>query len=145
MWYWPNLDLFGGTGVQELRGEAVGKVIDGTPVCVAGVAYDSEQQIGRVLGPIRYRPRRFFDYHTPDELRGGQPGGVPGVYCAGPYSRRPDRLLPLYGALITLFENTASSTRPGYTTWERRGSTSIGASVWKGAGCRECASVRGPR
>ena len=46
MWYWPNLDLFGGTDVQELRGEAVGKIIDGTPVCVAGVAYDWSNRSG---------------------------------------------------------------------------------------------------
>jgi uncharacterized protein len=100
VWYWPNLDLFGGTGVQELRGEAVGKVIDGTPVCVAGVAYDSEQQIGRVLGPIPAEALTVFLYHTPDEFEAVAQRRAD-VYCAG-HIHGGQIALPLYGALITL-------------------------------------------
>jgi predicted MPP superfamily phosphohydrolase len=100
VWYWPHLDLFGGTGVRVLAGEAERMEVAETPIWVAGVPYDAEQHIGRAMAPIPEAAFSVFLYHTPDEIA-AVAGRHADLYCAG-HIHGGQIALPLYGALVTL-------------------------------------------
>lgn len=107
--YWRGLDLFGGTGVRELKNEAVRVDAAGASVWVAGVPYGSAgEPPHHVAGAIRKAtqsvpPGAFtiFLYHTPDEILSVADAGRADLYCAG-HTHGGQVALPLYGALVTL-------------------------------------------
>jgi uncharacterized protein len=98
--FWRDLDLFGGTGVQELDGRGIDLVIRGATVSVNGLAVGHEAQINDVLGRITSATFSLFLYHYPDELDNVSSHRVD-LYCAG-HTHGGQVSLPWYGALITL-------------------------------------------
>ena len=99
-WYWSDLDLFGGTGARELRGEAVRVDVRGMPVWIAGVPVGGESLIGKVLDAIPPREYSVFLHHYPDEI-GEVARRKVDLYCAG-HIHGGQVALPIYGALVTL-------------------------------------------
>ena len=110
VWYWGRQDLFGGTGVRELNGEAVRVDVKaaGTPVWVAGAAYGERDawlhgpggKVGRALGEVPEGAPVVFLYHTPDEILDIAATNRVDLYCAG-HTHGGQVALPLYGALVT--------------------------------------------
>lgn len=100
VWYWPGLDLFGGTGVRELDGEAAQVQVGGTRVWVAGLPVDSESRIGEALSPIPHEEFSVFLHHYPDEIYSVAERRAD-LYCAG-HIHGGQIALPFYGALLTL-------------------------------------------
>ncbi len=119
VWYWPNLDLFGrdwcpGTPRRSYRQRGHRQHSRLRRRCYA---YDSEQQIGRVLVPIPAEARRVFSITRPTSSR-RSPSGVQTCTARAMIHNGQIALPRWYGALSHAFQNTASSTRAGYTTWE---------------------------
>lgn len=100
VWYWSDLDLFGGTGVREIDAEAVRVDVRGTPIWIAGVPVDSEARIGEALASVPRGDLSVFLHHYPDEIERVSAIG-PDLYCAG-HIHGGQIALPFYGALITL-------------------------------------------
>jgi uncharacterized protein len=107
--YWGRQELFGGTGVKELKNEAVKLDVAGATLWVAGAPYASSGEPPHdVAGAIEQAtagvpPGAFtiFLYHTPDEILSVAGGGRADLYCAG-HTHGGQVALPLYGALVTL-------------------------------------------
>jgi uncharacterized protein len=99
-WYWSHLDLFGGTGARELKGEAVKVDVRGTPVWIAGVPGEGEGSIGTILDAIPPGEFSVFLHHYPDEIEQVAARKVD-LYCAG-HIHGGQIALPFYGALVTL-------------------------------------------
>jgi uncharacterized protein len=99
-WYWSDLDLFGGTGAYELRGEAVRVDVRGTPLWIAGVPVEGEGRIGMVLNAIPAGEFSVFLHHYPDEIEEVARWNGD-LYCAG-HIHGGQIALPFYGALVTL-------------------------------------------
>jgi uncharacterized protein len=99
-WYWSDLDLFGGTGARELKGEAVRVEVRGTPLQIAGVRVEGEHLIGMVLDTISPGELSVFLHHYPDEIEEVARRKVD-LYCAG-HIHGGQIALPFYGALVTL-------------------------------------------
>jgi predicted MPP superfamily phosphohydrolase len=98
-WYWPGLDLFGGTGVVELDGVLLGRAA-GVRFAVVGLPVGREDELPARLATA---PRDAFVlllHHYPDEILTAQAGGVD-LYCAG-HTHGGQVALPFYGALVTL-------------------------------------------
>ena len=101
-WYWGDADLFGGTGVRELDGQAVPVELPGAVVWVAGIAVGHESLAGRAVKEIPAGSPALFLYHypypdvLPDEAR-----GAIDLQCAG-HTHGGQVALPLYGAILTL-------------------------------------------
>jgi predicted MPP superfamily phosphohydrolase len=127
-WYWSNLDLFGGTGARELRGEAVKIDVRGTPVRIAGVPVEGEDMLGKVVDAIPPGEYSVLLHHYPDEIEEVARWKLD-LYCAG-HIHGGQVALPFYGALVTL-RSTGSVSRRGSTASARPGSTSIVASGWR--------------
>lgn len=108
VWYWGRQDLFGGTGVRELDGEAVKVDVAGASLWVAGIGYASldaplygaEGKINRALRVVPEGAFSVFLYHTPDEILDVAATGKVDLYCAG-HTHGGQVALPFYGALIT--------------------------------------------
>ena len=110
VWYWGRQDLFGGTGVRELNGEAVRVEITtaATAVWVAGAAYGELDaplhgpggKVGGALGAVPAGAPVVFLYHTPDEMLDIAATNRVDLYCAG-HTHGGQVALPLYGALVT--------------------------------------------
>lgn len=108
--YWGRQDLFGGTGVRELNGDAVSVEVKeaGVSVWVAGVPFGGidgplHGDAGKVTRALRDVPEGapvIFLYHTPDEILDIAATGRVDLYCAG-HTHGGQVALPLYGALIT--------------------------------------------
>jgi predicted MPP superfamily phosphohydrolase len=98
-WYWSDLDLFGGTGAYELRGEAVRVDVRGTALRLAGVPVGRERQIGAILDAVPAGDFLVLLHHYPDEILGV--AGRVDLYCAG-HIHGGQIALPFYGALVTL-------------------------------------------
>ncbi|HZI18185.1 MAG TPA: metallophosphoesterase [Pyrinomonadaceae bacterium] len=109
VWFWNRLDLFGGTGVRELRNEAERVEVAGTSVWVAGVPYgsmdappnDVSGAIGRATEGVPPGAFTIFLYHSPDEILEVAGRARADLYCAG-HTHGGQVALPLYGALVTL-------------------------------------------
>lgn len=108
VWYWKGIDLFGGTGVVELKKEAARLDVAGTSLWVAGAPFASlADPPDGVPGGIRNTlaavpPEAFtvFLYHTPDLILEAAGTNRVDLYCAG-HTHGGQVALPLYGALIT--------------------------------------------
>jgi len=107
--YWRGQDLFGGTGVRELRNEAVRVEAAGASLWVAGVPYGSSGEppydvAGAITKATENVPEGAFTiflYHTPDEILSVAGARRADLYCAG-HTHGGQVALPLYGALVTL-------------------------------------------
>lgn len=97
---WRRLDLFGGTGVRELDGEAVAVDVGGASVWVTGVAVEHEERLQQALSAIPSGALIVFLYHSPDLIPEVAQQQVD-LYCAG-HTHGGQVALPWYGALITL-------------------------------------------
>jgi uncharacterized protein len=96
---WSHLDLFGGTGAYELRGEAVKVMVRGTPLWLAGKPVGDQETTGRVLDQVPWDAFSVFLFHYPDEIEEVARRKVD-LYCAG-HIHGGQVALPLYGALVT--------------------------------------------
>jgi predicted MPP superfamily phosphohydrolase len=101
-WRWSDVDLFGGTGVHELDGEAASVDVAGTSVWIGGVAVGHERLAQRALDQIPQGSPALFLYHYPypDVLPEGARDRVD-LLCAG-HTHGGQVALPWYGAIITL-------------------------------------------
>jgi hypothetical protein len=97
---WRRLDLFGGTGVRELDGEAVTVNVGGSSVWVAGVAVEHEERLEQAISAVPSGALIVFLYHSPDLILEVSQQNVD-LYCAG-HTHGGQVALPFYGALITL-------------------------------------------
>jgi hypothetical protein len=102
VWYWSDVDLFGGTGVRELDGHAARVDVGETAVWVAGVAVGHEGLADRALKEIPAGGPALFLYHYPypDVLPEATRGRID-LFCTG-HTHGGQVALPLYGAIITL-------------------------------------------
>jgi uncharacterized protein len=99
--FWHREDLFGGTGVQELRGKAVELNIRGLPVWINGLpASSTEKELKESLELIPQNMFTIFLHHYPDEIYEVARHKVD-LYCAG-HIHGGQVALPFYGALMTL-------------------------------------------
>ena len=107
--YWWREELFGGTGVRELKNEAVRLEVAGASLWVAGVPYASgdvppyyvDAAIPQATKDVPEGEFTIFLYHTPDEILPVSAAGRADLYCAG-HTHGGQVALPLYGALVTL-------------------------------------------
>ncbi|MGH9469161.1 MAG: metallophosphoesterase [Terriglobia bacterium] len=97
--YWSRVDLFGGTGVRELNGNAVKVSVAGASFWIAGAACEDEAAIHRALAAIPSGAFSVFLYHSPsgalEIARGGAKVCLVGDTHGGQVA------LPFYGALTT--------------------------------------------
>lgn len=98
VWYWDHLPLFEGSRFQELSGESRLLEVRGTPVAVAGLAYD--QSVGRLLEPLPTQAFTILLYHTPDLIRDPEIQRAD-LYLAG-HTHGGQVCLPFYGAMVTM-------------------------------------------
>lgn len=107
--YWNREDLFGGTGVRELKKEAVEVDVAGTSLWVSGAAFASlyeppkgeQSGIESTLKSVPPNAFTIFLYHTPDEILDVAATKRVDLYCAG-HTHGGQVALPFYGALVTL-------------------------------------------
>jgi len=97
---WADLDFYGGTGVRELRSEAVR--VDGldAPLYVAGCSWSLGMQAEQALATVPEGALTVFLFHTPDGIL-DVPHDRVDLYLCG-HTHGGQVALPLYGALITL-------------------------------------------
>jgi len=103
VWYWGELDLFGGTRVTELDGAVqvpLARHAAAEPnLWISGVPADSAHRIRRVLDEVPPNAISVLLYHYPDEI--ADVAGRTDLYCAG-HTHGGQVALPFYGALVTL-------------------------------------------
>jgi len=100
-WYWNRIDLFGGTGVRELDGDAASIDVRGTSVWVGGVSIKHEERVPALLAGLPESGPTLFLYHYPypDVLPDAQRGRID-LQCSG-HTHGGQVALPFYGAIIT--------------------------------------------
>jgi len=99
-WYWNELDLFGGTGVQELSLSSAPLTLGGVPVVVWGVPVGQEYGTSNLLSGVDRHRYNIFLYHYPDLVGEGVKSGVD--LCLSGHTHGGQVALPFYGALVTL-------------------------------------------
>lgn len=107
--YWRREELFEGTGVRELKKEAVKVEVAGTSLWITGAAFASLYEppggarggIESALKGVPADAFTIFLYHTPDEILEVAETKRVDLYCAG-HTHGGQVALPVYGALITL-------------------------------------------
>jgi predicted MPP superfamily phosphohydrolase len=99
VWYWSQLDLFGGTGAVELTSTAVRAPLTGAEVWIAGVPVEGQRRIPRVLATVPAGAISVLLFHYPDEIGPASAMGVD-LYLAG-HTHGGQVALPWYGALLT--------------------------------------------
>jgi predicted MPP superfamily phosphohydrolase len=98
--FWNRLNLFEGTGANELNGNSVAINIQGTTLHIAGVAVGNEGRIQQMFASIPQNELSIFLYHYPDLITEIAEQKID-LYCAG-HTHGGQIALPFYGALITL-------------------------------------------
>lgn len=107
--FWRREELFGGTGVVELKKEAARLDVAGTTLWVAGAPFASladppdgvPSGIRNALRDVPPEAFTLFLYHTPDLILEAAETGRVDLYCAG-HTHGGQVALPVYGALVTL-------------------------------------------
>jgi predicted MPP superfamily phosphohydrolase len=97
---WFRIDLYAGTGAQELNGDTRKIQVAGIPVWVAGLAYDNPRALENTIRSIPSNEFSLLLYHSPDLMTQAIAEHVD-LYCAG-HTHGGQVALPLYGAIITL-------------------------------------------
>lgn len=98
--YWSAMDLFEGTGFEELRLHKRTIEKDGEFITIAGLAYENGRHSQKVVGQLDAANFNLFLYHTSDlmDYFGDKPIDL---YLCG-HTHGGQVALPVYGALITL-------------------------------------------
>lgn len=99
-WFWPKLDLYGGTGVRRIDDEALDLLVRGTPMRLFGLAADEGYKAKKLFARAGPDAVSVFLYHYPDEVYVASEAGVD-LYLAG-HTHGGQVALPFYGALVTL-------------------------------------------
>lgn len=99
-WFWRDQNLFEGTGVRELKNEAVKFDVGGASIWIGGIPVGVEHQMEQTLDALPPEAFTVFLYHYPDLINEVAAKKVD-LYCAG-HTHGGQVALPLYGALITL-------------------------------------------
>lgn len=99
-WFWPKLDLYGGTGVRRLDDEALDLRVRGTALRLFGLAADEGYKAKRLFARAGPDAVSVFLHHYPDEVYAASESGVD-LYLAG-HTHGGQVALPVYGALVTL-------------------------------------------
>jgi hypothetical protein len=98
--HWSDLDLFGGTGFEELRLHEKKVEKDGEFITVIGLAFENGRQHSQAVGKLRAEDFNLFMYHNTDLM--DYFDGLPvDLYLCG-HTHGGQIALPFYGALITL-------------------------------------------
>lgn len=98
--YCSGLDLFEGTGFEELRLHKRTIEKDGEPIIIAGLAYENGRISQKVVGQLRAEDFNLFLYHNSElmDYFGDKPIDL---YLCG-HTHGGQVALPFYGALTTL-------------------------------------------
>jgi predicted MPP superfamily phosphohydrolase len=99
VWYWHRLDLFGGTGAEELDRRSVRLDVAGTPVRLAGCNFADEPDLDRAVRGADPAELLVFLYHTPDVAFSLAKREVD-LFLAG-HTHGGQVALPFFGAIIT--------------------------------------------
>ena len=99
-WFWAKLDLYGGTGVRRLEGEALDLTVRGTKLRLLGLPADEGYQGKTLFARADTQSLSIALHHYPDEVYQASDAGVD-LYLAG-HTHGGQVALPLYGALVTL-------------------------------------------
>ncbi|HZH29626.1 MAG TPA: metallophosphoesterase [Pyrinomonadaceae bacterium] len=98
--FWRAENLFAGTGVRELKNEAVRFDAGGVSLWIAGVPVGGEHRLDETLDALPPEAFKVFLYHYPDLINEVAAKKID-LYCAG-HTHGGQVALPLYGALVTL-------------------------------------------
>ena len=98
--YWSHLDLFEGTGFEELRLHK--KVIekDGESITIAGLAYENGRHNQKLIDQLRLEMFNLLLYHNTDMMDTIDEKPID-LYLCG-HTHGGQIALPFYGALTTL-------------------------------------------
>ena len=99
-WFWPKLDLYGGTGVRRLEGEALDLTVRGTKLRLLGLPADEGFAGKKLFARADKESLSIALHHYPDEVFQAADAGVD-LYLAG-HTHGGQVALPFYGALVTL-------------------------------------------
>jgi len=100
VWYWNKIDLFGDTGVRELRSDIAKQTIRGTHIWIGGEGIKDGKPVFDVMKPAPPDAYRIFLFHFPEYIEEMRRCGVD-LYLAG-HTHGGQIALPFYGAIITL-------------------------------------------
>lgn len=98
--FWNRLNLFEGTGANELNGNFVTININDTALHIAGIAVGNEGRLQQIFASLPENEFSVFLYHYPDLITEIAEQKID-LYCAG-HTHGGQIALPFYGALITL-------------------------------------------
>jgi predicted MPP superfamily phosphohydrolase len=99
--YFPNADIYGGTGVEVLSGRAVKLTLAGADVWLAGVDAHSEDRIGAALDAAPPGACKILLSHFPDPILEVASRGDVDLQLSG-HIHGGQVALPFYGAIITI-------------------------------------------
>ena len=104
-WEGAHEELFAGTGVVELNGQAVRGEFHGTPIWIGGLATNNLASVTSVFAAAPANEFRLLLHHNPDRIIGGYDGldgaaGKVDLLCSG-HTHGGQVALPIYGALVT--------------------------------------------
>lgn len=99
-WFWQGQNLFAGTGVRELKNEALKFEAGGASLWIAGVPVGGEHKLDETFAALPPEAFTVFLHHYPDLINEVAAKKLD-LYCAG-HTHGGQVALPLYGALVTL-------------------------------------------
>ncbi len=99
--YYPDVDVFGGTGVEELNGRAVKLTLAGADVWFAGAVAHNEVGIDAALAAAPPGVCKVLLYHYPDPILEVAARGDVDLQLSG-HIHGGQIALPFYGAMLTL-------------------------------------------
>jgi len=99
--YFPDVDVFGGTGVEQLEGRAVKLTVAGADVWFAGAAAHSEDDISTALDSAPDGACKVLLCHYPDPILEVAARGDVDLQLSG-HIHGGQIALPFYGAMVTL-------------------------------------------
>ena len=98
--YWSAIDLFDGTGFEELRLRKRIVEKDGESIILSGLAFENGKRSSRVTKKLKPEDFNLFLYHNTDLM--DYFDGIPvDLYLCG-HTHGGQIALPFYGALTTL-------------------------------------------
>jgi predicted MPP superfamily phosphohydrolase len=98
--YCSDIDLFGGTGFEELRLHKRRIEKDGESIVIAGLAYENGRISQKVVGQLEEPDFNLFLYHNSELMDYFSDKNID-LYLCG-HTHGGQVALPFYGALITL-------------------------------------------
>jgi predicted MPP superfamily phosphohydrolase len=98
--YYRSMDLFAGTGFQELRGTIHTFEKQDNSITISGLIHDRKASMSQLAGKLDHKTLNIFLYHTPDLIDDSTRTPVD-LYLAG-HLHGGQVALPFYGALITM-------------------------------------------